>query len=263
MYRPLDTPETIAMVGDWHAHLRPAQWAIGHGVEQGADVFVHAGDFAAHMPDWYLIGVTAALKRVRRHLLFVAGNHDNHHILRALPINPRNGLQQVTEHIWHIPRGFRWDWDGVRFLGLGGAHSVDRTWRLRDGSMWQPEEAITREDADAVIAAGRADVMICHDCPTGVTIPYPNPAPDFPPFELEEAHRHRQLLREVVEAVQPAFLWHGHYHVRYDQLAHLGYGPLVVYGLDRDRHGTDQHLKDNVHIVPLATLKEYLIRRQG
>jgi len=243
---PLATPTRIAVAGDWHANTRWARYAIQHADDEGADVVVHLGDFAYDFPSEFVAGVEDALAAVGTPLLWVDGNHDDHSRIAATPVGP-NGLRQVSGHIWHLPRGFRWEWDGVRFLACGGAHSVDRQ-RRTPGVSWWAGEAITDDDVTAC-GTDPVDVLVAHDCPSGVTVPGLNGG-SWPPLEILRANEHRDVLRRVVDATRPRFIWHGHYHRAYEATADLGYGPVRVLGLDCD--GTD--LAANVRVIDLAEL---------
>lgn len=216
-------------------------------------VIVHLGDFGYAFTSSYLQPLDRALARARLRLLFVDGNHEDHVRLAKFPRRP-NGLARLTPHIWHLPRGHRWTWAGIRFLAVGGAHSVDRPYRV-PGISWWAEEWLTDEQIATAIAGGPADVLVAHDCPTGVTIPgiddRTTPAP-WPAAELARSDEHRRRLRAVVDATRPRVIWHGHYHVAHQQTVDLGYGPVHVSGLDRD----DTDLEANVHIVDLADLRD-------
>lgn len=252
---PLAEPSRIAFAGDWHENASWAESAIAHAKDQGADVIVHLGDFGYHFSRPFLRRVSTALAHAQIPLLFVDGNHEHHRRLLAYPIGS-DGLREITGGVWHLPRGFRWTWADVRFLALGGAYSVDRPWR-RPGLEWWPEEAITEDQAAHATAGGPADVLIAHDCPHGVDIP--GLQPDlFPPLEILRAEEHRQVLRRVVDVVQPRMIWHGHYHQDYEQTAEFGYGPVHVAGLDCD--GTT--LSSNVRVVDLADLADPVQRPQ-
>jgi Icc-related predicted phosphoesterase len=246
--RPLDPVNRIAFVGDWHANLSWACSAVWHAADNGADVIVHCGDFGYQFQAGYLRNLTSALAACRIPLLFVDGNHDNQLKLAEYP--SRWGLGRLSNWIWHIPRGFRWTWGGLRLAGLGGAHSVDAPWRRNAGLMWLPQETITDEQAATAIAGGPVDVLVTHDCPEGVTIPGLRGG-RFPESEIYLAHLHRRKLRGVVDAIRPRFLWHGHYHTRYSTQIDLHGAPLTVHGLDCD--GTT--LSANVQVVDLTTLQ--------
>lgn len=239
----------VAFAGDWHANTGWACRAIDYAKEQGAETIVHLGDYGYTFTRSFRDGVEAALTRVGLTLLFVDGNHDNHEWLNALPVG-EDGVRRITDRVHHLPRGYRWEWDGVRFLALGGAFSVDRRRRTL-GESWWAGETITDDDVARAIAGGPADVLVSHDCPSGVHIPgLERGALLFPADALAQSDEHRKRLREVVDAVQPVSVWHGHYHVPYETTADFGYGPVQVHGLDCD--GTSLHA--NVVVVDTAEL---------
>jgi len=246
---PLADPTRIAVAGDWHENGPWARKAIAHAAEQGADVIVHVGDYGYEYSAKFMKAVETALAAAGIALLFVDGNHENHPTLNRYAIGT-NGLRQLTPHVWHMPRGFRWTWAGVRFLALGGAHSVDRPWR-EPGISWWKEEWITEAQAQHAIDGGPADVLVSHDCPAGVHIPdLDRTAHLFPPLEIMRADEHRRILRRVTDAVQPSTIWHGHYHRAYETIADLGYGPVQVTGLDCD----ETSLACNVRVVDMTDL---------
>jgi Icc-related predicted phosphoesterase len=249
MKDPLATPNRIAFAGDWHANIHWALSAIKYAAEQGADVIVHLGDFGYRYNAEFLRRVSKELAYRGLHILFVDGNHEDFPILLRYRVH-ENGLRKLTNQIYHLPRGFRWQWDGITFLALGGAYSVDRKWRV-PGTSWWKEEELTPEDVQHAIDGGPVDIFVSHDCPTGVPIPDLNDDA-FPFIELVRAEEHRTLVRQVVDEVCPRRIFHGHYHRDYQVTVDLGYGPVVVTGLDCDGLA----LARNVQVVDLAELKE-------
>jgi hypothetical protein len=248
---PLAEPRRVAFAGDWHANDRWAANAIRHAAEHDADVIVHLGDYGYTFTALFRRNIERHLAQHRLRLLFIDGNHDDHDLLGRWPLAD-NGLRRITDKAWHLPRGFRWTWGGIRFLALGGAHSVDRPYRVPGRSWWRGE-TLSADDINRACNAGPADVLISHDCPSGVVIPGIDDRttpPPFPSLEIMRANEHRQLLRQVVDAVQPRAIWHGHYHVNYRQTVDLGYGPVQVTGLDCDETTRDR----NVRVVDLAGL---------
>jgi predicted phosphodiesterase len=233
---PLRTPTRITFAGDWHMNTGWATTCVYAAADMGADVIIHTGDFGYAFYPRFLRPLGHALEETGLRLLFVDGNHEDHRWIARQPQRP-DGLRLIhPTTIWHLPRGFRWTWGGVQFLALGGAHSVDQQARRQQGLLWQREELITPLQAQLAIESGPADVMVTHDCPTGVKIPFvddPDRVPPFPPAEIVRANQHRALLRTVVDAVRPASLWHGHYHINHAQDVDLGW-PMTVVGLDCD-----------------------------
>lgn len=250
---PLREPANgkVAFAGDWHMNWRWAVKAIEHCAAQGVDVIVHVGDFGYDFSETFISKVTWALEAHAIPLIFVDGNHENFTKLYSYPIH-ENGLRKLTNYIWHAPRGFRWQWAGVTFLAMGGAHSVDRPWRIL-GESWWLEEHIT--DADILAAVtGQADVLISHDCPSGVRIPGIDSGhkSGFPEEQIRQSEEHRTRLAEVVKGTRPAMIIHGHYHRHYETAALFKHGHVKVIGLDCD----ESTLEHNVHIMDLHSRQE-------
>ncbi|MFE2994118.1 metallophosphoesterase [Nocardia sp. NPDC059246] len=223
-------PAKVGIAGDWHANQHHAKRAIRWAAEQGAQAILHVGDFAFDMRPNFFAAVQRALEDTRLVLGWVDGNHDHHERLSALVTEHGRTAIPLRPNIFYLPRTYRWTWSGVQFLALGGAHSVDRPWRT-PGREWWPGETISIAEAQRATDDGPADVMITHDVPAGVRIPCIEGNPlGFPAREIEAAEQHRELLRRVVDQVQPKHLFAGHYHCRLttplDDIAH-GYRTLV------------------------------------
>jgi hypothetical protein len=76
--------------------------------------------------------------------------------------------------------------------------------------------------------------MVTHECPAGIDHAFPPAPPEWSPADLRRSDAHRGLLREVVLAVRPRWLMHGHLHLSYQRQVDLGRGPIEVTGLDCD-----------------------------
>ena len=239
----------ISIHGDWHGNTEFAIAAILDAYENGARHFLHVGDFGIWKGDErYIQGLTEQLEKLDAEIWFVDGNHENFRLLYNIPIN-KDGMRHVSPRIKHIPRGFRWEWDGKWWMGLGGATSLDRPYR-DVGRSWWAEEEITIEDAYVAIQGGKVDYLLTHDCPADVFIPCisaNNPdRPNFPQGELDRAQRHRSLLHAVCKEVRPAKLIHGHFHDRYNStLTYLDGTETEIVGLDSD----SDNIKNNYVII--------------
>jgi hypothetical protein len=261
-------PERIALAGDWHGRLLFAADAIEYAVSQGADCILHTGDYGWLYTSHFVKRMEEMLTHAGIWLAFADGNHEHHDVLDQLfrfddvipgvPEMPtgqswhRPRAGRVSDHVWHLQRGMRWTWDGVRFLACGGAHSVDRR-RRKAGRSWWPQETITDANIETCAAGGPADVLLSHDCPSGVDIPgLDKTAHLFPPEELVLSDRHRERLGLICASTQPRMIVHGHYHNAYTRDAELGYGPVRVYGLSDDSNGS---LRGNVLVLSLPEIQ--------
>lgn len=239
-------PFRFGVAGDWHGNTLYAVDALDYFADRFVDHVVHLGDFGYQFTPEFVKLLTRTLEENDQHLWFIDGNHENQITLHTFPM-AADGTKSVSKRIHFLPRGFRWEWNGVKMLGLGGAFSIDKRHRT-PGVSWWPEEEINWDDAERVIAGGQADIMFTHDCPSGVEIPDLRRNPmNLPVHVLNQANNHRNLLRQIVDEVKPGKLYHGHYHVKYDSQL---WGPdytTEVHGLDCD--GTP--LKLNTLIVDL------------
>ena len=245
-------PRRALISGDWHGEFRAAQHCAKVAVEQNCDVIVQCGDFGywPHTDPDYLMQVNAAMKRTNKKrdgeglfTLFIDGNHENFDALldSNWEITPE-GFWKLDEFVYYAPRATRWEWSGVKFLALGGAHSIDKEWRLAQGPVglyWWPQETIKQRDVYDCLnppdgGEVEVDVMISHDMPLGTEL-------GITLYKLDpEDDQNRMAVRTVVEHVKPKHLFHGHYHHRRDSLLHVpGQKPVEIHSLDMYRHMTE------------------------
>lgn len=275
----------VLVVGDLHGNDRAAAAAIHHAAQQGAQLVVQVGDFGfwptanrtQRKP--YGEGFTAWVERTCREvgvpLLWVRGNHEDHPALFAEREKAGVGPGEpwwMHEHLAHWPDGLVLNVGGKRWLGVGGAHSIDRRLRV-EGRSWFPEEKVTPEQAAEIASQGHfdVDVVVAHDAPLGAPFLRKRlrqhlPAwrrgagevraggsghqesggsdPGWPVGELIASDDHQRLMRQVFDArLAPGGVWfHGHHHVAYSD----SFDGRIVRGLgeDGDRLGALTALVD-------------------
>lgn len=160
----------VLAVGDLHANTSSALAVIDHAVAMDADLILQVGDFGWWPRDQqgrsFLRKVEKRLARHDLDLWWIDGNHEDFQSLAGRGLTD-DGRRQVDEHIWHLPRGIRWQWGTSVWVAVGGAVSVDKAYRA-EGKTWFTDEELTENEADQIIAAGPADVVVAHDAPLGV-----------------------------------------------------------------------------------------------
>lgn len=234
-------PNRIAFAGDWHANTHWAVRTIHTLCEAGVDTIVHTGDFGYTFSDSFVGPVNKALKSTGIDLYFVDGNHDDHPWIWSHPKNAE-GNYKITNQIFAIPRGHRWEWWGLTFMGLGGAHSVDADYRRKQRLHWWPTEWITDEELEYAGREGDVDVVIAHDVPAGVPVPgisFENGLKFFSMQELLSAEQHRQRISAALYDLQPKYWIHGHYHVDYRL---TNYDGTTYVGLNMDNSGIERNI---------------------
>lgn len=253
-------PQVIAFAGDWHSNTDWAQWMIDKAAAAGVQTIVHTGDFLYRFAPVYLHVLTETLTGHGMNLLFVDGNHEDFDTLYGpqYPIGP-DGRRQITPAIHHLPRGYRWQWGGIRFAACGGGVSVDRDKAHRVPHVsWWPQEEISEQDVAACVAGGPADVLISHDCPSGVQIPdLRKTSWRWSRESLAASEAHREQLTRVCEGVRPRMVVHGHYDRCYVRRVRRPWGMMRVVGLDRDGSSFDE----NMAVCDISSLRLALGRK--
>ncbi|MGF9663163.1 metallophosphoesterase [Arthrobacter crystallopoietes] len=208
-----ETAKPIAVAGDWHGDVPWMRAVVDTAAAAGAELLLHVGDLAVLWPGRdkgkFDRRLQQRLELRDMQFIFVDGNHDNHHELRLLPLDD-DGLAPLRPRIRYLPRGARFTYSGMTIAGLGGAYSIDQQWRTT-GKDWWPDEDVTDEDVNRLIAGGPVDILITHDAPDGVRV---KSDLDLPPDVLEASEETRTRLRRAVDALRPASVFAGHWHQR-------------------------------------------------
>jgi hypothetical protein len=215
-------------------------------VYNDVDTIFALGDFGywEHTPhgQWALDEQSRLLQEADVQLYWLDGNHENHTLLRAIPWEMDDeGFWIIRENIKYSPRGHDWTWGETHFLTLGGAYSIDKNKR-RPGTSWWSEETITDEDVEACYTPERVDIMLTHDLPTGIDMQAIQAYRGFPYQTIPASEDNRNKVRQVVEGCLPTKLFHGHYHLKYEDLLTLENGwEVQVMGLGCDEMGRDSY----------------------
>lgn len=207
----------IAMVGDVHGDEDWTDLVLGQVAEAGCERVVFCGDFGLYWPaggDEFLAAVndSCALRDLVGYI--IDGNHENHDRLD----HDAPDFVPLSGRLHYVPRGHAWTWDRCRFVGLGGAYSVDQ-WRRAEGISWWADETPSYGQVSRALSAGRADVVIAHEAPSCAEVPGEH-------AEWKSKHKAsgytRAAVQSVLEVARPHVVFHGHHHVRYVQEARYG-----------------------------------------
>lgn len=227
----------MLLAGDLHGNTGTGLSVIDRAVEVGAATIAVLGDFgwwpSASHGRAFVEDLDSGLTETGVRLVWVDGNHESFDLLNAVPVDD-NGLRPITDHITHLPRGYRWTWAGFDWLALGGATSLDRE-RRQEGYSWFAQEEITDDQVEAVVADGPADVMLTHDCPADEIHGIVGNPHGFSAVEIHRAGTHRFRLRSAVAKIAPSVVFHGHYHERFTgQMILPDDRRVLTEGLSRD-----------------------------
>lgn len=232
----------LAVVGDMHGHA--SGWeAIVDALAEVPDLagVWQAGDFGFRFKPAYLAAVQAVATRLGVPVHWVDGNHDNHEVIAAARrenwTDPIALWPETAPDVLHVPRGGIVEMGGRRVMGVGGAQSTDVNGRSAHLDWWRGETLSMAETYRAMdAAAAGADIMVCHDTPTGTE---PGVADGrFARYNVPDdiaalAMKHRDALAVIADIARPRLIVHGHHHHRYNG---RWKGARVI-GLGRDGDG--------------------------
>ena len=253
----------IGIAGDWHGSK---EWALAR-VEDFHDAqiltILHLGDFGIWHDEEgqdYLFSLNALLESFGMKIRVTLGNHENYVMVSALVTITEGddaGWQFSPElpNILYATRGLRWEWEGVSFVSLGGANSIDRFGRV-EGMNWWAEEQIGYGDIMRTTMGGHAEIMVTHDCPEGVPLfgSHRTSDDEWSIEAMAYGSHSRDDLRVAVDVVKPELLFHGHYHHYLDLNTELVDAEgesymLHTIGLDKDGEA------NNIGILELPSKK--------
>lgn len=197
-------------------------------------------------------------------VLWLPGNHDKTGLAleKYRMDSDEQGFVRCRESVLLIPNGLAWSWDGVSMRSFGGAWSVDKDIRLamenrkyqqlliaeeyrasqegrparsvkaQDGTLWFPEEEMTDEDMQALLAidSERKDIVFSHDKPL-------TSQPSWNRKDFDGCRPNQKRLDWALLAHRPTYWVHGHLHYFYED--HIPLTGTTVIGLEPDRSAAE------------------------
>ena len=217
----------ILLSGDSHCDINHLK-AISARMEKfECDKAFVLGDFGWWPKDKQGKKFIEACSKLDFPIYFLRGNHEDCEDLEKHEEYPDfndEGFIVTAPNVFYAPTGFRWKWDGVKFLSVGGAYSIDRRYRTKFIS-WFPQEIITQEDMKKIQVTDislktEMDVILSHDAPAGVdmAMEFACQFGDMEAFDLNPGtETNMRRLRWACDWWKPSHLYHGHWHLRYTQ----------------------------------------------
>lgn len=225
----------VFVTGDVHGYFGRLERFCAYQGTTRDDVLVVLGDACINF--WDDDADVALKRRIAAMPVTLLCVHGNHEMRPAtLPgyreTDWRGGrvwLEDAYPNLLFARDGSLFDLEGARCLVAGGAYSVDKEWRLKDGRRWfADEQPGPQERADVEAACERAgwrvDFVFSHTCPV-----------EQRPTEAFLARVHQRTVdtstEEWLSAIEQRLTFrrwlHGHFHI--DRL-----GPSPVWCLFKD-----------------------------
>jgi Icc-related predicted phosphoesterase len=241
-----DTMRKVVVVGDTHGQIHHCRVVARKATSCGAAVVFVVGDFGfwehAAAGVKFCDDIDELARTYNQVWYFLDGNHDKTSLILSRYGNDldEDGFIIVRPGLRYAPRGHRWTWEGVSFIAIGGAYSVDKAYRLAQeehdrqnivekneyraaagkppknpdtsGTLWFPEEEMTDNDLDTILLADSSPVrvMLTHDKPRGSN-------PRWNRKDIPECWPNQDRIQRAMTMLRPDLLIHGHLHHRYSQ----------------------------------------------
>ena len=141
-------------------------------------------------------------------IFYIDGNHENFDILNCFDVIYKNNakVHKISEHVFHVLRGEILELNGLSFLCMGGAESIDKEYR-KSGVTWWRQERITNEDVSNALLNlkthdMKVDYVLSHCAPDTICVKK---------FGFHSDESTRQLNR-LCYYVKTTYWYFGHYH---------------------------------------------------
>lgn len=225
----------ILLLGDTHCDPKALTYAYEQAEEWECDTIFQLGDYGywpRQKNDFLPLAKQYSQTHPHIKLYWLPGNHEDWDAL-----DPLMKAGEFCYDGWggtFVPRTLVWEWDGVKFGCIAGAHSIDRGGR-KLGVSWFPQEEPTRVDLENFVQQmndkgwTKLDVFLSHEAPTNIGWDVFGANYTFHPH----ADPPRQIIAKAVDLTNPTLLFHGHWHQSYTY-HHLD---TKCYSIDMSSHG--------------------------
>jgi Icc-related predicted phosphoesterase len=209
----------ILLLGDIHGDYKALERAIEKAHQEGAVAIVQVGDFGlfrsygmANETHFYTVAKASNIP-----IYFIDGNHDDcdrwcdyTEVTRVWP----------DANLFYVPRGTVMELDNRTIAFMGGAASIDKSWRLQDGAHWTDKENIRVEEKLRLYENAKdkkIDIFITHCPPNSVIEKHFNPMDKlFFGVPLEWVDVNQLLIQEMWDYLGNPQIYSGHLHQNID-----------------------------------------------
>jgi hypothetical protein len=162
--------------------------------------------------------------------LFVDGNHENHDMLDAYPIEMWNGgkVHRINDSVIHLMRGQVFKIEGKKFFTFGGAASHDKEYR-KEGKTWWSREMPSYTEYEEGLAnldkhAWKVDYAVTHTCSSS-TMEYIGERIGIR-YSIDQMHSYFYQIEEKLK-YEKWFFGHFHQDVEFPRNQRLLYNDMV------------------------------------
>lgn len=246
----------ILLAGDTHSNIHHFKYLFKVAQENDCSLIIVLGDFMFFPNFNYSIKFLNEISKISLEenipVWWLDGNHENHDYIDVMTggITTQSFLTRTENNEWkniyYLPRGYRFELDGVKFMSYGGAYSVDRPRRVKFAS-WFPQEIVDLNRVEE-ISDEPVDILLTHDVPYGYKFSYN----EFSNDSLISANS-RHALYKLVQKTTPLLCFGGHHHINAQYQVTHRKGVADCFILNCDQTG-----KESWHIIDTEKIKEML-----
>lgn len=214
----------IILLGDLHGNFALANYILKGTKELfKCDTIVQAGDFGIWASCLQAKSLKSILNIANNYkIYFVRGNHEEYIRNGKLYFSDYEGVivPAFFKNVKNIPihvDGDEFELDGKKWLGIGGAFSIDWMYR-KVGVSWFPNHELVSETVynrvmkDISTNKINPEIMITHEVPTSINIKMF----ELKPIMYNGKNKSGSDFLEKIYNAHPPKLWiHGHYHKAY------------------------------------------------
>lgn len=214
----------ILLVGDTHGDMEWIRYCFELAAANKYDKIFQLGDFG-YWSDGFLDKIAVEIKKTNIPFYWLDGNHEDFRLLKKWNYQKFDSFIEMRDGLFYSPRAHSWKWEGLTFMSLGGAYSIDRNWRVL-GESWFTQEEITERDISNALLMDKVDVLLSHDVPDFANIDAEFIRRNRYYIKSHVSYLHRTYLDRVVSNIYPNWVFHGHYHIRYSKNVKIPLGGM-------------------------------------
>ena len=205
----------ILLLGDIHGDYKVLERAINMATQADATAIIQVGDFglfrgAGMANETHFRKV---MKDSKIPVYFIDGNHDD--CDRWLAYTEVNRVWDDA-NLFYIPRGTVMEMDNNLIAFMGGAASIDKAWRLKDGAHWTATENISPQEVLHLFENAKnkqIDMFITHCPPHSVINKHFNPTDKlFFDVDIDWTDPNQLVIEELWTKLGNPMIYSGHMH---------------------------------------------------
>jgi predicted phosphodiesterase len=205
----------ILLLGDIHGDFFVLKDAIEKAEKVEATCLIQVGDFGLFQRNGIDTGFHRICKQAKVPVYFIDGNHDD--------CSRWTELTEVTRiwddaNLFYVPRGTVMEIDGRTIAFMGGAGSIDKHTRLRNGWHWDEKENISPEEVLRLmdnVKGKTLDMLLTHCPPNSVIEEHFDPRQKlWFGVDLDWKDHNQDIIENIWKALDFPMIYSGHMHRR-------------------------------------------------